>query len=117
MKDEQFYYNYLLKTFGGIELLGLNALAYALVHYEGPNCMMKIFTEYAEKIHSTPSAVERSVRTYFKKIMRDYTMEDLERILGYKFRPNQKYMRAYEFVPMLKYILEQEEQAQSQEAS
>lgn len=108
-KDYKYYFDYLLRTFGGINMSGLGALAYTLEHYTKPSDVMNIYRQYAEEVHSTVGAVERSVRTYFKRILTDYTLDDLSMMLNYSFRPNQTTIKASEFIPILKYVLDNEE--------
>lgn len=109
-KDFKFYYKFLMKTFGHAEYAGCKALAHILEDYNPNENMQAQYTRYANSIGSTPTAVERVVRTYLKQITIDYNLEDLSVMLDYAFRPNQTKLRAAEFIPVLKFALDNEEE-------
>lgn len=108
VKDFKFYYRFLIKTFGHADCVGCRALAYVLDKYQPGNQIQNLYKEYADEIHSTPSAVERSVRVYLACIIKDYTIEDISTMLDYAFKPGQTTLRASELVPVLKFVLENE---------
>lgn len=108
-KDVKFYYKYLIKTFGHADCTGCRALANVLYKYEPGNLIKDLYEEYANSVGSTPSAVERSVRVYLNLILKDYNLEDLSVLLDYAFKPGQEKIRASEFIPVLKFVLENEE--------
>lgn len=108
VKDFKFYYRYLIKTFGHAGCTGCRALAHILADYELGKHIQDIYKTYAEVINSTPSAVERSVRVYLNCITKDYSMEDLSTMLDYAFKPGQITLKASEFIPVLKFVLDNE---------
>ena len=108
-KDFKFYYKYLMKNFGHAECSGCRALAHILLDYEPGNTMFAYYTKYANEIGSTPTAVERAVRIYLKQITKDYTIEDISVMLDYAFKPGQTTLKAAEFIPVLKFALDNEE--------
>ena len=105
------YYKFLIKNFGNIQFIGCKALAYALANYNDQD-LQDIYTEYAQKIGSTPVAVERSIRTYLQAIEKDYTIEDFSKFLNYSFRPGQTKMTIKEFIILFKMYIDELEEEQ-----
>lgn len=108
VKDFKFYYKYLIRTFGHADCTGCRALAHVLTTYKPGNHIQDIYKAYAEVSGSTPSAVERSVRVYLNCITKDYSMEDISTMLDYAFKPGQTTLKASEFIPVLKFVLDNE---------
>lgn len=104
----KYYYKYLIKTFGHAHCMGCRALAHVLDKYKQGDKLQDVYKEYADEIHSTPAAVERSVRVYLNLIMTDYTIADMSVMLDYAFKPGQTKLNAAEFIPVLKFVLDNE---------
>ena len=100
------YYKFLIQNFGNIQYVGCKALAYILANYNDQD-LKDLYKEYAQKIGSTPVAVERSVRTYLKVIEEDYTLEDFSKFLNYSFKPGQTKLTIKEFVILFKMYIDE----------
>ena len=108
-KDLNFYYKFVLKTFGHADLLGCRALANLLYLYKPGDMIADICETYANSISSTSTAVARCVNRYIKEFMKEITMEELSTMLDYSFKANQTTVSASELIPVLKLALESEE--------
>lgn len=100
------YYKALFTMFGNSQCSGCEMLAYIVDNYNTKTKLQDIYKMYAEENGITPAAVERNVRTYFQAVLQDYTLDDVQEKLGYKFKPGKNTIVTAEFVPVFKFIVD-----------
>lgn len=108
-KGFNYYYKFLISNFGHADCLGCRALARVLEMYKPNDYIQDLYAKYAEEINATPSAVERSIRVYLNCILQETSIEDMSKLLDYAFKPNQTTLRASEIIPVMKFILDTDE--------
>ena len=103
-----FYYAKLIDTFGRIEYNGCYILAYMLAAYKPGIQMQEIYKAYSDESGLSPAAIERAVRNYLAVIVQDYGLETISEMINYPFKPGQTKLKSSEFIPILKYRIDNE---------
>lgn len=106
--DTKKYYRALIKSFGCAEYSGCLNLAKLLSLYDNKINLQDLYNVIAEENSSTPTAVERSIRIYLKAIIKGSSLEDLSLMLGYVLKPNQTSISIGAFVPVFKFLVDEE---------
>ncbi len=102
------YYKFLFENFGYAECLGCLMLSKVLELYKLTEVvsMLAIYAKVAEQFNTTAWAVERNIRTYIKKILDDYTVDELSSALHYSFKAGATTLTASALVPAIKYYVD-----------
>lgn len=103
----QDYYKALLEMFGHADYSGCYLLAQAIAKHT-PTCTLQdIYSVIATEFDTTLSAVERNIRVYLNAILTDYSIEDVGTVLNYTFGIGQTKIRAAEFIPVFKILIDE----------
>lgn len=102
------YYKFLFENFGYAECSGCLMLSKVLEYYKLTDVinMVDIYKKVAEQFNTTVWAVERNIRTYIKKILDDYTVDELSSALHYSFKAGATTLPASALIPAIKYYVD-----------
>jgi len=102
------YYLWLIKNFANVELTGCHDMAVLLAVYDSSKLLKDNLEEASAQCGKSSVAIEKSCRFYIKKIMEDYTLEDISKFFDYRFKNSIKdSLNLAEFIPIVKIYLEQ----------
>lgn len=112
LQPSNIYHRFLIKNFGGIYYEGCAQLAKVMEWYNFDTDLKTLYERYDKEYGSSPSAVERNVRSYVNHILKTYSVDTLSKMFDYKFMPGKGTTQIMlpELIAVMKYYVDNPEE-------
>lgn len=100
-----YYYSFILKNFGHINLIGSKYLAYVLANYKEDDKLLDVYSRVATATGYSAGSIPKQLNEYIKVILTEYSVMDFEELFNYRFSDPDR-LTLSEFLPILKRYLD-----------
>lgn len=104
----QKYYKWIIDNFGHIYLSAPKYLAQCIAMYNPEEVinLIALYRRVAAATGESQSSIPKQIQLYIRRILKDYTVEDLEELFGYKFQSDGKSVWLKELIPVMRRYLD-----------